>query len=101
MKRDRMMPTISATGTASSFLRKRSTNVGAQVQGLIKSLGTDPKDKTRTIDYGSEVEPETVLALIDDSVYNAQAFICPGGAWPKPRPTSFNSRPRATKPRPT
>jgi HlyD family secretion protein len=49
-------------------------DVGAQVVGIIKSLGIDPSDSAnkKTIDYGSVVHKDTVLALIDDAVYKAQ-----------------------------
>ena len=48
-------------------------DVGAQVVGIIKSLGQDPDHPPRkTIDYGSVVQKDTVLALIDDAVYKAQ-----------------------------
>src|SRR5262245_43060734 len=44
-------------------------DVGAQVAGRIQSLGADPRDAKRTIDYGSPVHVGTVLALIDDALY--------------------------------
>ncbi len=66
-----LVSTISATGTAEP---EEVVDVGAQVVGRIKSLGQDPGDpqKKKTIDYGSVVEENTILALIDDAVYKAQ-----------------------------
>jgi HlyD family secretion protein len=61
--------TISATGTIEP---EEVVDVGAQVAGMIKNFGPDPRDSTRTIDYGSPVEQGTVLAQIDDSLYQAQ-----------------------------
>lgn len=66
-----LISTISATGTAEP---EEVVDVGAQVVGRIKSLGPDPGDpqKKKTIDYGSVVQENTILALIDDAVYKAQ-----------------------------
>lgn len=61
--------TISATGTIEP---EEVVDVGAQVAGMIKNLGQDPSQSDKTIDYGSAVEQETVLAQIDDSIYKAQ-----------------------------
>src|SRR5688572_2831793 len=58
--------TISSTGVVQP---EEVVDVGAQVAGMIKSLGPDPQDSTRTVDYGSAVEQGTVLANIDDSLY--------------------------------
>jgi HlyD family secretion protein len=44
-------------------------DVGAQVAGQILYFGKDANGKT--VDYGSPVEAETVLAKIDDSLYSA------------------------------
>lgn len=60
--------TISATGTVEP---EEVVDVGAQVAGQVKSLGEDPKDPSRSIDYGTAVEEGTVLARIDDSLYAA------------------------------
>ncbi len=43
--------------------------MGAQVAGQILSFGKDANGKT--VDYGSPVQAETVLAKIDDSLYSA------------------------------
>jgi HlyD family secretion protein len=61
--------TISATGTVEP---EEVVDIGAQVQGQIKSLGQDPQDSTKTVDYDSEVEQGTVLARIDDALYAAE-----------------------------
>jgi HlyD family secretion protein len=66
LKHGDLTVTISATGTIEPI---EVVDVGAQVAGLIKGFG---KDKSgNTIDYGSLVEENTVLANIDDSVYAA------------------------------
>lgn len=57
---------ISATGTLEP---EEVIDVGAQVGGLITTFGNDADGKT--IDYGSKVEENTVLALIDDSLYKS------------------------------
>jgi HlyD family secretion protein len=73
--------TISATGTLQP---QELIDVGAQVNGPIKSLGKDPTDPTKSIDYGSAVEGPvldsdgkiikagTLLAEIDPAIYQAQ-----------------------------
>src|SRR5438874_11436327 len=66
--RGEMLATISATGTVEP---EEVVDVGAQVAGQILSFGKDKSDKT--IDYGSAVEVDTILAQIDDSVYKADA----------------------------
>ena len=58
--------TVNATGTLEP---EEVVDVGAQVAGKISSFGTDSEGKI--IDYGSEVNEGTVLALIDDSLYQA------------------------------
>src|SRR5438045_1279322 len=68
VKRGDLLATISATGTVEP---EEVVDVGAQVAGQILSFGKDKSDKT--IDYGSAVEVDTILAQIDDSVYKADA----------------------------
>ncbi len=63
-----LVPNISATGTVEP---QEVVDVGAQVEGQIISFGTD--DKGKMIDYGSTVEAGTVLARIDDTLYQADA----------------------------
>lgn len=71
VKRDDLLSTISATGTVEP---EEVVDVGAQVVGRIKSLGLDPNDPEgkKTIDYGSAVKENTVLAKIDEAIYKAQ-----------------------------
>src|SRR6266567_38370 len=61
-----LVSTISATGTLEP---EEVVDVGAQVAGLIESLGKDANGNQ--IDYRSPVEPGMVLAHIDDTVYKA------------------------------
>lgn len=65
-----LLITISATGTVEPV---EVIDVGAQVAGKIEYFGQDPKDPSKVIDYGTEVEEGTVLAHIDDSLYAADA----------------------------
>ncbi|HEV2950222.1 MAG TPA: efflux RND transporter periplasmic adaptor subunit [Gemmataceae bacterium] len=67
-ERGELLATINATGTIEA---EENIDIGAQVQGMIKEFGKDPKDPNKTIDYGSEVEENTVLAQIDPSLYKA------------------------------
>jgi HlyD family secretion protein len=57
---------ISATGTVEP---EEAIGVGAQVAGKISTFGKDRNGKS--IDYGSEIEENPVLALIDDTLYAA------------------------------
>ena len=66
VKRGDLLATIGATGTVEP---EELVDVGAQVNGQIKSFGKDTSGKT--IDYGSVVEEGMVLAQIDDSLYAA------------------------------
>ena len=59
--------TIAATGTVEP---EELVNVGAQVGGMITTLGTDADGKM--IDYGSPVKAGMVLARIDDSLHRAE-----------------------------
>ncbi len=63
-----LLTTIGATGTVEP---EEVIDVGAQVAGRILSFGKDAEGKT--VDYGSVVEAGTVLARIDDSLYEADA----------------------------
>jgi HlyD family secretion protein len=64
--RGELQVTISATGTVEP---EEVVDIGAQVAGQIKSLGQDPQDSQRTVDYGSAVEEGTVLARVDEALY--------------------------------
>ena len=66
VKRGDLLASIGATGTVEPTV---VVVVGAQVNGLIKSFGTDKNGKP--VDYASVVEEGTVLANIDDSLYVA------------------------------
>jgi len=44
-------------------------DVGAQVLGRIRSFGPDPQKPGKTVDYGSRVTKGTLLAQIDDAIY--------------------------------
>jgi HlyD family secretion protein len=63
-----LIPNIQATGTVEP---QEVVDVGAQVEGQILSFGTD--DKGKMVDYGSKIEAGTVLARIDDTLYQADA----------------------------
>src|SRR5436309_3090080 len=67
-ERGELLATINATGTVEA---EENIDIGAQVQGMIKKFGEDPKNPNKRIDYGSEVEEGTVLAQIDPSLYQA------------------------------
>ncbi|OGV52771.1 MAG: RND transporter [Lentisphaerae bacterium GWF2_44_16] len=68
VKRGNITVAISATGTVEP---EELVDVGAQIAGQIVSFGKDKNGKA--IDYGSEVEEGSVLAMIDDSLYLAEA----------------------------
>jgi HlyD family secretion protein len=70
VKRDDLAVMINATGTIEA---EEFVDVGAQVAGRVLSLGRDPSDPSKSIDYGSTVHEGTILAQIDDAVYKAQA----------------------------
>jgi HlyD family secretion protein len=69
VERGDLVATINATGTIQP---ENVYDVGARVPGQIKGFGIDPRDSSKLIDYRSEVEEGTVLAWIDDSLYQAQ-----------------------------
>jgi HlyD family secretion protein len=69
IQRGDLLATINATGTIEP---EEVVDVGAQVAGMVKTLGRDPQNSSKPIDYGSLVEEGTVLAQIDDSVYKTQ-----------------------------
>lgn len=74
VKRGEVAATIGATGTIEPL---EVVDVGAQVDGLIKSFGTDTQGKT--VDYGSVVAQGALLARIDDSVYAADLSVAKAG----------------------
>ncbi|HEX3355492.1 MAG TPA: efflux RND transporter periplasmic adaptor subunit [Tepidisphaeraceae bacterium] len=66
IQRGDLLATISATATIEP---QEVIDVGAQIAGLINVFGTDADGKT--IDYGSRVKKDMVLAKIDDALYAA------------------------------
>jgi HlyD family secretion protein len=46
--------------------------VGAQVNGMVVALGSDPADPNKLLDQGSLVRKGTILARIDPTIYKAQ-----------------------------
>ncbi len=65
--RGNLLVSISSTGTVEP---EEVIDVGVQVHGRIVSFGKDADGKT--VDYGSVVEKETILAHIDDSLYSSE-----------------------------
>jgi HlyD family secretion protein len=66
--RDSRSPII-VTGTVKP---EEVVEVGAQVNGMIVAVGTDPADHSRMLDQGSIVHKGEVLAQIDPTIYKAQ-----------------------------
>jgi HlyD family secretion protein len=60
--------TISATGTVQP---EEVIDIGAQVAGQILSFGPDPRDSSKTVDFTTPVEKDTILAQIDDTLYRS------------------------------
>ncbi len=60
---------ISASGPIEP---EEAIDVGAQVNGIITSFGKDLDHPDQPINYNSRVEPGTVLARIDDAIYQTQ-----------------------------
>lgn len=72
IKRDTLLVTIGATGTAEP---EDLIDVGAQVTGKIEKFGDDLNDRNtpkKQIDYGTAVEKDWKLAIIDPTIYKAQ-----------------------------
>lgn len=70
LKRGDLLAVISATGTVEP---EQVVDVGAQVTGIVTAFGRDANDKL--VDYGGVVNKGTVLALIDDTLYQAAVNI--------------------------
>jgi HlyD family secretion protein len=70
-----LLITVTATGIVEP---EEVVDIGAQVVGRIKELGTDPRGRSdsafqnKRLDYGSPVEEGMLLAQIDPSIYSAQ-----------------------------
>jgi HlyD family secretion protein len=75
VKRGDLLHVITATGTVEP---EEVVDVGAQVTGIITSFGPDKARSTpeepKTVDYGSVVEKDAVLAQIDPLLYDAQVW---------------------------
>jgi HlyD family secretion protein len=68
LTRGPLLITIDASGTLEP---EEVVDVGAQVGGRILSLGNDVNGQS--VDYGSVVKQDAVLATIDDALYQADA----------------------------
>jgi HlyD family secretion protein len=68
VERGELLASFSATGTLEP---EDIVDVGAQVAGQIKEFGRDSQSG-KPIDYGSDVDAGTVLARIDESLYQAK-----------------------------
>ncbi len=68
VERKDVVVSISASGTIEP---EEIVDVGAQVAGKITAFGVETGSE-KTIDYGSPVEPGTVLARIDDDLYQEE-----------------------------
>src|SRR5437016_3494816 len=64
-----LQATIRATGTIEP---EEVIDVGAQVAAQIKNFGVDPSNSAKSIDYGSPVHVNTLLAQLDDSLFKAR-----------------------------
>jgi HlyD family secretion protein len=60
---------IGATGTLEP---EEVIDVGAQVAGRIEKFGRDVRDPAKQVDYGAQVEKDTILVELDQSLYRAQ-----------------------------
>jgi len=69
VERGSVTATVQATGTLQP---QEVVDVGAQVAGKIVKLGVDPRDKNKTIDFGAEVDKDTLLAQIDPERYQLE-----------------------------
>lgn len=69
VRRGDVSSVVTATGTIEP---EEVVDVGAQVAGRIQTLGRDPADPGRPIDYGSLVDEGTILAEIDKAIYASQ-----------------------------
>jgi HlyD family secretion protein len=69
LKRGPVELTVRAVGTIEP---EDVVDIGAQVNGAILKFGTDPREPTKAIDFGSAVEAGTLLAQIDPALYQAK-----------------------------
>jgi HlyD family secretion protein len=64
-----MLVTVSATGTLEP---EEVVDVGAQVAGQIVAFGRDLDNSSQPINYGSRIEKDTLLATIDDALFQTR-----------------------------
>ncbi len=69
VSRGDLLATINATGTIEPEM---PVDVCAQIAGEVQSFGDDPRDPGKPIGFGSPVEKGTVLARLDDSLFQAR-----------------------------
>lgn len=69
IERGDLLATISATGTLEP---EEVIDIGAQVAGRIENFGPDPDHPGKTVDFGSVVHKDMLLANIDQTSYKAQ-----------------------------
>ena len=64
---------LQATISSSAVIEPEEVvDIGAQVAGMVKSFGHDPRDANKSVDYGTPVDEGTILAKIDDAIYLTQ-----------------------------
>lgn len=68
-RRGVLRSTINATGTIEP---EGIIDVAAQVPGQVQDSGKDPRDPRKSVSYGTRVEPGTVLAQLDDTVFRTR-----------------------------
>jgi HlyD family secretion protein len=65
--------TLTAVVRASGTIEPQEVvDIGAQVTSTIRQFGTDPRDGTKAISYGSVVKQGTVLAQLEAAPYEAE-----------------------------
>jgi HlyD family secretion protein len=64
-----LLATINATGTLEP---EEVVDVGAQIAGEVQSFGADPADPSRHVRHGTLVDQGTVLARIDDKLWQTR-----------------------------
>ncbi len=67
--RANLLIAVGATGTVEPV---EVVDVGAQIVGCVRSFGPDPDRPGKTIDYGSRVRKDAVLAQMDDLPHRAE-----------------------------
>jgi HlyD family secretion protein len=64
--------TVKAVGIIQA---EEEIDIGPQVAGVIQKLGTDPKDKNKTIGFNTTVKKDTILVQLDPARYEAKLAI--------------------------